>query len=224
MLMKLIYSCCLLVAVAALAAAGSAKAAVGISLSPVDDAFATDQPNDGVFDLLFPSSPANIVGGSPNAEYRSALEFQLTSIPLNSIINSATITLREVAASGSGGSVGVNVHAYVGNGVVELSDMYVNHQVAGPVIVNLGVPPPPIQFDVTNAINGFYTSGATFAGFMLRGPPNDFALQLGSNDNPNVGSRPTLGIVYTVVPEPSTLMLLALGAVGLLIALASLHR
>jgi len=205
-------------AVGLLAAAGSAKAAIGLSLNPVDDAFATDQPRDGIFDSLFPTSPANIVGGTGNSEYRSALEFQLSAIPANSIINSATLILHEVAASGSGGSVGVNVHAYVGNGVAELSDMYVNNPVAGPIIVNLGVPPPPIQFDVTSAINSLYTSGATYAGFMLRGPPNDFVLQLGSINN-GIGPTvyPTLAITYTVVPEPSALALAALGVVALLV-------
>jgi len=217
--MKHIQASCLLVAVVLLAAAGSAKAAIGLSLNPVDDAFATDQPKDGIFDSLFPASPANIVGGTGNSEYRSALEFQLSSIPANSIINSATLTLHEVAASGGGGSVGINVHAYVGNGVAELSDMYVNNQVAGPVIVNLGGPPPTIQFNVTNAISSLYSSGAAYAGFMLRGPPNDFILQLGSINN-GIGFTvyPALAITYTAVPEPSTFALAALGAVALLAA------
>jgi len=113
----------------------------------------------------------------------------------------------------------VNVHAYVGDGHVDFSDMYVNNQVAGPVIVNLGVPPSTIQFDVTNTISSLYSSGAAYAGFMLRGPPNDFVLQLGSINN-GIGPTvyPMLAITYTVVPEPSTFALAALGAVALVAA------
>src|SRR5262249_6571859 len=140
------------------------------------------------------------------------------AIPPNSIINSAILDLHGVAASGSGGSMGVYVHAYVGDGHVQLSDMYVNNPVAGPYNVSLGPPPPLVQFDVTNAINGLYTSGATYAGLMLRAIPTAFTLQFGSNDNGIASARPTLDIAYTAVPEPSTLALAAFGAVALLMA------
>jgi hypothetical protein len=205
---------CLLTAAVFCIVSRSAVAA-SVTLNPVDDAFAVDQPKDGVFDSIFPTSPSNIVGGNNSALYRSALEFSLSSIPAHSVITSATLGLRGGFAAGSSGQVGVEVNAYVGNGVAELNDMYINNVVAGPTIFNLGPIPDLTEFDVTNTIKLYYGVGAKFAGFTLSGDPSEFVLSFASEDN-DESARPTLNVVFNPVPEPSTitLLLVVLAVVG----------
>src|SRR5882757_7220592 len=72
------------------------QAAVAV-LNPVADGAGTDQPKDGIFDSFFPANSVYLVGGQPDADYRSVVEFSLASIPAGSTITSAKLQLHAVA-------------------------------------------------------------------------------------------------------------------------------
>jgi len=188
-----------------LAAAASSRADVPPTflLSPVSDAFAS------IPGSLFPTSPANIVGGQPGTEYRSALEFQLPALPPHPVIISAKLDLHIAAESSNGGGfMGIYAHSYVGDGIVSLSDMQVNNPVAGPFNIGFLSNPDPVEFDVTSAVQTLYNSGAIYSGFTLRAVGTLFVLQLGSQDNGIAASRPTLALT---VPEPAAAVLAICG-------------
>jgi hypothetical protein len=169
-------------------------------LSPVSDAFGVDQPRNGVFDNLYPTSPANIVGGNSSAEYRSVLEFSLAGLPAGSVINSAVLNLYTVAWSFSGTqTMSMYVHSYAGNGIAELSDLYVTHPVAGPFTMTSTSTPRSLAVDLTTAIADLENSNAAYAGLVLRVsdvPSADYTIQWGSQDTGIIESRPTLQIAY----------------------------
>jgi PEP-CTERM motif len=194
--------------------AGSAYSATIVE-GPVSDAFGTDQPRDGIFDSLFPTSPANVVGGTADSEYRSALEFALSPVPPGATIASAMLVMHGVLSSGSGGQMDLYVHSYAGNGVAELSNLMINNPVAGPITEPFGPVPDSVQFDVSTAVRSLYLAGAAYAGLSLHAMPPAYVLQFGSMENPNLDSRPTLVINYSV-PEPASMLLAGVAALCLI--------
>ena len=138
-------------------------------------------------------------------EARSALEFNISSVPSGFTIQSATLYLY---ASLSDANIGV--YGYIGNGTIELGDF------TDILPMTTAFDPGPVNvIDVTGFVSGLFPSGTNFVGFKLREliPPdyNDFFSSEASDES----LRPLLVIEYTPVPEPGTMMLLGSGLVGL---------
>jgi hypothetical protein len=80
-----------------------------------------------------------------------------------------------------------------------------------------------VELDVTSAVQDWLINSQPNYGFFLKTGPSIFGtpasnfwnIQLGSFDNVTASNRPTL-VIDGVVPEPASLGLLALGAIGLL--------
>ena len=183
-----------------------------VVLSPISDGAGTDQPRDGVFDHFFPSNSVYLDGSSPNAEYRSDLEFSLSSLPAGSTIVSATLQLHAVAniVFGSGGSVGVVALLRAGDGVADIGDLTGGGVAMGPVNVNQGTF-PEVDFTYTAALQALVATGEQYAEFTLESNGSEYVLEFGARTHPIVNDRPTLTLVYTV-PEPSAWILLLVGA------------
>jgi hypothetical protein len=192
--------------------AGTARADV-VVLTPVSDGAGTDQPKDGVFNSFFLSNSVYLVGGQPDADYRSILEFALSSIPAGSTITSAKLQLHAVAGAGSGApSISMFERLFAGNGVAEIADLTASGTQFGPQTVGLS-DNPLIEF--APAFNTLFASHAQFAAITLLSNSNSFIMEFGSKQYGDVPSRPTLTVTYTPVPEPAGLGLLAMGGVGL---------
>ena len=141
------------------------------------------------------------------AETRSALEFSISALPSNIIIESAELWL-----IGGFFDQNIAVHAYSGNGLVDFNDFFVN--ALGTQIATFD-PGPTNIIDVTNRVRSLYASGTSFAGFQLRELALDDPTLLFSSQDPESTLRPRLDIVFTPVPEPSTFILLGAGLAGL---------
>jgi hypothetical protein len=161
-----------------------------VVLNAFDDGAGTDQPKNGVFDHFFPSNSVYLVGGQPDAEYRSVVDFSLSSIPKGATISSATLHLTTVAAAGSGGTVGVIALLHAGNGVAEISDLTLGGTAVGPANVSF-LSFPTIDFTYTTAFQTLITSGVQFAEFTLQSNPSSYVLEFGSRNYSNVDARPT---------------------------------
>ena len=141
---------------------------------------------------------------SPFPEGRSALEFDISSIPSGVVIDSATLNLWGVISD-----FNIGVHGYTGNGTLEAADFALTNE-----ITQFDPGPVNVVF-VTSFIQGRYAAGSQFAGFQLRELIDGEITQFASNEAANAALRPSLIINYSAVPEPSTLVLLSLGLAGL---------
>jgi hypothetical protein len=108
----------------------------------------------------------------PRAEFRSALEFDLSLLPADSVVNSATLTL---SIYRNGPFPSAEVHGYVGDGVVELEDMVVSN-----LLTTFDVPDGSgfidISMDVSDFVQLLVQGGAEFAGFSIRGTSPAFVI------------------------------------------------
>lgn len=187
-------------------------AATTIAINPVSDAFAKDFDRNGVYDELFPDSPANIVGTSSEGIYGSSLEFALTGIPENMAVDSAILQLQRVATvTGGLGQMDMYVHFFAGNGNAELNDLTIDQVVAGPFLLKTNDLPDFIEIDVTNAIRALHDAREVHAGLSLR--VNNvlaplFILQFGSVEN-SVDRRPVLEVAYSVPELPGCAQLVS---------------
>lgn len=187
-----------------------------ILLTPADDRrgifnFGLDtefhlQINGGQDTVTF--SPGAIPG--TGFEERFAMEFDLSLLPAGAAITSATLTLHLPVLPGVVNSS--DIHGYAGNGTIDAEDLSVESFLTT-------FQPNALSVDIPIAsgfLQGLLLSDEDFAGFALRNvtvPGGVFTLW--TVDGP-AASDPTLEIEYSVVPEPSTLLLVgtALAACG----------
>jgi hypothetical protein len=183
---------------------------------PVDFEVIDADPFDGIGDNG-PYSTFNDVLLGTEGEARSSAEFDLLpfTIPPGEFISAATLQVKitEIDIFGLGvdgqtpGSVAVD--GYVGNGIAELSDFQAGD---GNVLDSVATPDPQIgqilTFDVTSFVVDLVNAQQRYAGLTVR------AETFGGLWVTEGNGFPLLTI--NTIPEPGTLSLLALAALGLL--------
>jgi hypothetical protein len=196
--------------VLAMAVARQATAVV-ITLNPCSEYSGTDgcwsppDPRDGVFEQLWGGDPAASLLPGGLTDERFALEYDISAIPSSATIALATLAFTEAVDAPYETR---SLYGYVGDGVVDLNDMLATTSLLIPQISDGEVGTTVLP--VTAFISSRVSHGDPYAGFMCR--------QLGESlaGYYQIYASPSLTVTYTVVPEPSTLVLLATGAVSLL--------
>ena len=177
------------------------------------DRQARDFDVDGVWSFIDPDTNTILRAGydeAPFQEFRSAMEFDLTSIPTGAVVSAVSVSLfvSQIYSLST-----VDVYGYAGNGIIELSDMEGGTALASfPTIVGATeVALSPAFFQ--NLLSG----GSGFAGLRVQWGADQerSSVQIRSSEFSLVESRPTLTLEYSAVPEPSVALQFMLGLVGL---------
>lgn len=223
-------------ALVALLAASPAHALI-VHANPVSDREAWDNDGDGIVETLrnesYPDELpccSNVLTVAQQAAHsfdpgtsRAALEFDVgppPALPRPRIV-SAVLYLNVVASYSLATETDkfqLAVHAYAGDGVVGINDMFVNNVVVGPTYWNAFLMPytPKLPFnmaiDVTDALVNLHPSDRFF-GLMLEGLTPSGGFAFASREN-GLWSAPQLRI-EVAVPEPESGLLIALGLVAL---------
>lgn len=133
------------------------------------DTASDNGPQDGVFDSFRPYNFGS-VNNNGYTSFRTALEFDISTIPTGSVINSATLSFH---AGCWEGERDIELHGYDGDGDIQLGDFALDGLVAGTTLNPTGV--QAIVFDVQSFVAGLVTNGDSIAGFNLREEPANTA-------------------------------------------------
>jgi len=168
-------------------------------------------PQNGVFDAFIPLLyDRGLVVNNGWTSFRTALEFDLRTLPPGTTINFASLT---VFLNNGEGTREIALNGYAGDGTVQLTDFALNGFV-GAQTVGWGL--TALNFDVTSFLSQLQSSGGTFAGFNFReDPANQFnytVMQL----SVAVYNAPELSVDYTEVPEATSPAIFGLGVALLL--------
>ena len=183
-----------------------ADAAV-IVTTPTDDARGIDSFLDGNFSCCV---DPGIVTATRNSSFeeRVALEFALGALPSDALIISATLTLHLPVVPLPIPNF-AEVHGYAGDGTIAALDMTVSNLFAGFGVNAAGAVDIPID---PGFIQELLTTHEDFAGFMVRNVTSPSGvLSMYTSDSGFPRFSPTLSVEYEVVPEPSSLLLMATG-------------
>jgi PEP-CTERM motif len=172
----------------------------------------------------FPGNELQVREGSSGflTDLRSAIEFDLSTVPRNAMVSSALLEISVDEYQGYfDGTSNIDplfeVNGYVGTGTVSLADMTAGSLLAGPL--DPGASEPYFAIDVTSFVTSHLAD--QFAGFNLSevdAPEiGDSIWFLGAGTSRALQVAPTL--VVTTVPEPSTLVL-AVAGFSMLVVLA----
>jgi hypothetical protein len=173
--------------------------------------FVTGLGNDSDFDGHWDTTQSGCClayNGLPSTyNFRSAIEFDLQSIPSTATIESATFFIQYDGASGSPADY-LQFNRYVGNGTIDLSDYEQINQI-GPLRNSFGPGDGTLWYKIPVApiVQSFVSGGDRFLGIMVQNTLwNQTALL-----------NPYLAVTF--VPEPTTLSL-----TGLIVARALFWR
>lgn len=196
-----------------------------LSLSPLVDRSANDSNFDGVWDTWEPLSTCLLAYNALPSTYniRAALEFDLSALPSNSVVSAATFRICYGGASGTRAET-LQFNGYAGDGVLSFADFQVNNQV-GPLYNAFGPGNSSDFYEVpaTSFIQSLVTNHNRYAGFMVENLWWNQTSFYSSRGGPSYS--PSLVLQYTIVPEPSALLLAASAIVCLLpLALAHARR
>jgi len=160
------YSCLVLVGLMLAILTHTQALATVVDLSFVAANTAVDNgPQDGVFDDFLPNNFGSVVNNGWTS-FRTAFEFDISSIPAGSTINAATLTMR---VNWVEGTRYIALHSYAGDGAVQLADFSRNGLADSIVLYPLGG--QYVAFDITEFIRSLISSAKTFAGFNVREDP-----------------------------------------------------
>ena len=182
--------------------------------------------SEGSYDLLSTellqggSTALWAYNGGSTYNYHLAVEFNLAEIPANAQIIEATFRIRYNGANGSRTET-LQFHGYAGDGVMSPSDFLVNNPI-GPRYNAFGPPletQPFYEVPVTSFIQSLVDANSTYAGFMAENVAWNQTSLCSSLSGPSY--EPKLDITF--VPEPSALLLLAIGIAAVSISVLR-HR
>ncbi len=175
-------------------------------LTPTADGYASGASwaaIDKIGDILKVDS-ASAAGG----EFRSALEFDITSIPAGMEIISATLILFE--HKNSMPTPTIDVHGYTGDGDIQAGDFAVNNKIAEFISDAL---PDETRVDVTSFVQGEYAAGNQYAGFQLR-EVDQFHQHFHQQQPEQIRLRPPSGIGDHLPAGPARTRLIRIGRAG----------
>jgi hypothetical protein len=188
-----------------------------VKLPAIATGFINDTNFDGVFDATDPTAAAVGVSGTIQ---RGAVEFDLTSIPGNATINSATFSGTADVASGRG-IITIIFGVYAGNGTIDVADATAAAGIAGSLSIDIStiIANPDRTCPINPLAVQDLIGSQRFLGLVLSRDRSSEGTSFGfaSINNPNPVPKPALTIEYTV-PEPHTCWL------GCLLAMRVLQR
>jgi hypothetical protein len=183
-----------------------------VQLTPVAVATAEDRgPQDGQFDT-FTTFNLGSVGNDGFASFRTAMDFDLSSIPADVAIRSATLLFRLELVQGERH---MEIRAYPDDGLTQLDD-FARGGLAASLLLGDGISGNG-YVDLTASLQAVAGLGATFAGLGFSENPANTGNLLPIPIQTSGPSAPQLIIDFVPVPEPSALWLLALGGTGLVV-------
>jgi hypothetical protein len=184
------------------------------TLEPSAGGFLADDNRDGLFDRALPGNIFIVGGGAGNwaRQYQGSYEFDLASLGQKIQIISATLYLTRTGVTSYVSrtpNIPGEVGAYTGDGKFSLSDAYAGTRIGTFQVWNRALKPwphPNSEFDVTSVLQSLYEGEDRIAGFNFRSStlPTSGSVDNGFNS-------PTIRLEYIVIPEPSTMGLVALG-------------
>jgi hypothetical protein len=152
---------------------------------------------------------------NPVNDDRASLEFPLASIPGGNPITSATLRLNVVQTGGMAGLTGTfELYGYAGDGIITAGD-FSNDQFLLQTFTHPVGTFGPRAFDVTSFVQGGVSEGNAFSGFLFKAVSQDTLVGFASSEHESPTLRPVLDVQFTPIPEPSTLILLGIGTLGL---------
>ncbi len=171
-----------------------------VTLQPVADRSADDANHDGTWDTWMPLSDALLAyNGRPSGyDIRTALEFDLSSLPARTIVNSAVLRIRYNGANGWPANT-LQFNGYVGDGILTFDD-YRSGQQIGPLYPAFG-PGGDLFYRVpaTEFVQFLIDDGRPFAGFMVRNISWNQTAFFSSRAT-NASLRPVLVLDYSIAP------------------------
>lgn len=191
-----------------------------VNLVPVADGYVEDARNDGDsdFDTIDTNSTIylhlEVIQGVTDTELRGVVEFDITSIPVGSTIISAQLVLVTAPLGGAAGPL-CDVYGYAGDGSIDLGDALAGVSLTPPSTFAPSMVPGTTNYlDIqTGFIQSLTDAGESYAGFTMRPVNSDRHIYF---DALETGVAPALNVEYTAIPEPGTIALLGLGALGLI--------
>lgn len=188
----------------------SVKYASAIPIYPSADGTVTKNFSLGTYsvDTTGPNIYSELL---PADELRGILDFPINSIPVGSLVNSATLSLY-VGFYGNGTGVdGVTgtfqMCGYVGNGTIAANDW--NND--GVVLQNFDLTVGSfgaVTFDVTTFVQELVSSGDSYSGFLIQGFTPYLEVGFVSSEGAGLYPGPVLNVNFTPVPEPNVMTLL----------------
>jgi hypothetical protein len=142
--------------------------AVVINVIPADDRTISDFDSDGVADGLAEQEALLRTGFTNiNTRYwRSALEFNISSVLNGSSVSSATLLLSDAGSTQIGK---INVWGYNGNGIIEINDGNFTLNLLATLTITSSTGNPEFSINVTSFIQNLSDLSVSYAGFLLGG-------------------------------------------------------
>lgn len=173
-----------------------------VALFPVSDRGGGNFDGNGTFDGLNAENSTGeaiaFLPGTPPEERRIAWEFDTSVLKRGYLIQSATFLL--FPSSVSGGPQMLALHAYPGNGSVELSDMTETGLIQSVLVSSVA----PLAIDVAAFAQTATDQEYPFAGLLFQLselPSSPFNLGLPTSDNTDPDVRPHFDLVFCSDPD-----------------------